>query len=313
MKVLVTGGLGFKGSVLVPKLIHRGHQVKVVDVGWFGNFLTPSKSLEVLNKSILDITEEDLTDVHAVVHLASVANDPAGDLNPELTWETSALGTMMLAEHCVKQKINNFIYASSGSVYGIQDAEDVTEDLPLKPISGYNKTKMIAERVLLSYPELNAKIVRPATVCGLSPRMRLDVAVNLLTFQALEKGEMTVLGGEQTRPNVHIEDITDLYVKMIEDSDAYYGIYNVGFENLSILEIAENIARETNAKITIKESNDPRSYRVNSDRILKTGFEPKYSVGMAITEIKDAFYSGNLKQDRRWHTTQWMKDNQIGQ
>ena len=199
MKVMVTGGLGYMGSVLVPKLIKNGHFVKVVDTGWFGNFLAQDQGLEVINKSILNLSEEDFYGIEAVVHLASVANDPAGDLNPALTWETSALGTMLLAQHCSKSGIDNFIYASSGSVYGIQEAEQVTEDLPLKPISGYNKTKMIAERVLISYPELKAKIIRPATVCGLSPRMRLDVAVNLLTFQAFGKRWNDSAGGRSNQ------------------------------------------------------------------------------------------------------------------
>ena len=312
MKVLVTGGLGFKGSVLIPKLLKNGHKVVNVDVNWFGNFLPDSKNYELLNKSIIDLNKTDLIDVEAVIHLASVANDPAGDLNPELTWETSALGTMILAELCLDVGVNNFIYASSGSVYGIQESENVREDLKLKPISGYNKTKMVAERVLLSYPELNATIMRPATVCGLSPRMRLDVAVNLLTFQALEHGEMTVLGGEQTRPNVHIDDITRLYVEAIENPGRYKGIYNVGFENLSILEIAEAIARETNAKIKLLPSNDPRSYRVNSDRLLGAGFLPKFTVSDAILQLKAAYYSGSLIADERWHTTKWMKMNAIG-
>jgi len=290
----------------------NGHYVLNIDVEWFGNFLPNHKNLKLLKKSIIDLSEQDFDGVDAVIHLASVANDPAGDLNPELTWETSALGTMLLAEHCINKKIDNFTYASSGSVYGIQNAKHVTEDLPLKPISGYNKTKMIAERILLSYPALNAKIFRPATVCGLSPRMRLDVAVNLLTFQALENGVMTVLGGDQTRPNVHIEDITDLYVSVVENPDDYSGIYNVGFENLSILEIAENIVQETNVEINVLPSNDPRSYRINSDRLLATGFKPRFTVADAISEIKEAFHSGKLKQNERWHTTKWMKSQGIG-
>jgi len=312
MKILVTGGLGFKGSVLIPKLLKKGHKVVNVDVNWFGDFLPDSKNYEFLNKSIIDLNKADLAGVEAVIHLASVANDPAGDLNPELTWETSALGTLILAELCVEADVSNFVYASSGSVYGIQEAENVTEDLSLKPISGYNKTKMVAERVLLSYPSLEATIMRPATVCGLSPRMRLDVAVNLLTFQALEHGEMTVLGGDQTRPNVHIDDITRLYVEAIENPTKYNGVYNVGFENLSIMEIAEMISRETNAKIKVLPSNDPRSYRVNSDKLLDAGFKPELTVSDAILEMKNAYYSGSLTEDERWYTTKWMKSNAIG-
>ena len=312
MKILVTGGLGFKGSVLIPKLLENGHSVVNMDINWFGNYLKDHQNYRLIEKSILNIEENDLEGVDAVIHLASVANDPSGDLNPELTWETSTLGTMLLAEACKLKGIDNFTYASSGSVYGIQESPEVTEDLELKPISGYNKTKMIAERVLLSYKELNVKILRPATVCGLSPRMRLDVAVNLLTHQAVEFGKITVMGGEQTRPNVHIDDITDLYVRIVENPEKYSGIYNVGFENLSINEIAQLVARETNAEIVVKESNDPRSYKINSDKILNSGFEPKKNVGVAISEMINAFFSGELKNREEWHTTKWMKKRGLG-
>ena len=312
MKILVTGGLGFKGSVLIPKLLENGHDVVNMDINWFGNYLPSHKNYQLLEKSIMNIEENDLAGIDSVIHLASVANDPSGDLNPELTWETSALGTMLLAEACKSKGIVNFTYASSGSVYGIQDSPQVTEDLELRPISGYNKTKMIAERVLLSYKELDVKILRPATVCGLSPRMRLDVAVNLLTHQALEFGQITVMGGEQTRPNVHIDDITDLYVDIVENPEKFSGIYNVGFENLSINEIAKLVARETNAEIVMKESNDPRSYKINSDKILDTGFKPKKSVGVAISEMISAFYKGELKNREEWHTTKWMKKRGVG-
>ena len=141
MKVLVTGGLGFKGSVLIPKLLTRGHEVLNLDINWFGNNLAPNENYNLLEKSLMNVCETDLKGVEAVIHLASVANDPSGDLNPALTWETSALGSMLLAEACLKNDINNFIYASSGSVYGIQSTSQVTEDLELKPISDIIKQK----------------------------------------------------------------------------------------------------------------------------------------------------------------------------
>ena len=141
--------------------------------------------------------------------------------------------------------------------------------MELKPISEYNKTKMVAERVILSYgDQMSVQIVRPATVCGYSPRMRLDVAVNLLTMQALTRGEITVLGGKQMRPNIHMDDITDVYLYLL-DNPEFRGIYNAGFENLSIMEIAERVAKRVAAKITVKESNDPRSYRLNSDKLAR--------------------------------------------
>jgi nucleoside-diphosphate-sugar epimerase len=203
--------------------------------------------------------------------------------------------------------IPHFIYASSGSVYGLKDEPQVTEDLELVPLSEYNKTKMVGERVLLSYSDRMAvQIVRPATVCGLSPRMRLDVAVNMLTMQALARGEITVLGGEQTRPNIHIDDITDLYLFLL-DHPGVTGVFNAGFENLSILEIANMIAEVSGAKITVKPSNDPRSYRVNSDKILATGFRPKKSVRTAIDEIGAAFRAGLLADEDRFYNLKWMQ------
>jgi nucleoside-diphosphate-sugar epimerase len=248
-----------------------------------------------------------LKGVDVIIHLSSVANDPCSDLDPKLTWEISCLATMQLADKAVRVGIPHFIYASSGSVYGLKDEPQVTEDLDLVPLSEYNKTKMVGERVLLSYSnQMAVQIVRPATVCGLSPRMRLDVAVNMLTMQALTKGEITVLGGDQTRPNIHIDDITDLYLFLLERPQTT-GIFNAGFENLSILEIANRVVEVSGAKIVVKPSNDPRSYRVNSDKILAAGFRPKKSVKTAIDEISEAFKTGLLKDEDRFHNLKWMQ------
>jgi nucleoside-diphosphate-sugar epimerase len=307
MRVLVTGGCGYKGSVLVPKLIARGHEVVVFDIMWFGNLLEPHPRLKVVKGDVRNIEVVPLERIDAIIHLASVANDPCGDLDPKLTWEVSALATMQLADKAVRLGIGRFIYASSGSVYGVKKEAQVTEDLELDPISEYNKTKMVAERVLLSYADKMAvQIVRPATVCGYSPRMRLDVSVNMLTMQALEKGRITVFGGEQTRPNIHIEDITDLYLFML-DHPEYLGVYNAGFENLSIMEIAQRVVEHAPAEITVTESNDPRSYRVNSDKLLATGFKPKKTVEDAIREIAHKYRAGALKDEERFHNLKWMQ------
>jgi nucleoside-diphosphate-sugar epimerase len=166
---------------------------------------------------------------------------------------------------------------------------------------------MVGERVLLSYSDqMVVQIVRPATVCGLSPRMRLDVAVNLLTMQAISKGEITVLGGEQTRPNIHIDDITDLYLFLLDHREIQ-GIYNAGFENISIRQIAEMAAKHTGAKITIKPSNDPRSYRVSSAKLLATGFKPRKTVEHAIRELVSAFNSGQIADEDRYYNLKWMQ------
>ncbi len=310
MNILVTGACGYKGSVLVPKLLRLGHKVFAIDIMWFGNFLNPHENLTVEKFDIRDADNLDLSNIDVVIHLASVANDPCGDLDPKLTWEISCLATMRLAENAKNSKVKQFIYASSGSVYGIKDEKEVTEELPLVPISEYNKTKMVAERVLLSYRnDFQVQIVRPATVCGLSPRMRLDVSVNMLTMQALSKGEITVLGGEQTRPNIHIDDITDLYIFLLENKELS-GIFNAGFENLSIKQIAESVKLNTGSRISTKASNDPRSYRINSDKLVKTGFNPKKKVQDAISEIKNAFNSGDLKNEPYFYNLQWMKKNE---
>ena len=307
MKIFVTGACGYKGSVLVPKLLALGHQVIGFDDQWFGNYLAPAPGLEVVKGDVRDADRIDLAGSDAIIHLASVANDPCGDLDPKLTWEISALATMRLADQAIRQGVNRFIYASSASVYGVKEEEQVTEDLKLEPISEYNKTKMIAERVLLSYEkDLVVQIVRPATVCGVSPRMRLDVSVNMLTMQALTNSRITVFGGEQVRPNIHIDDITDLYIFMLDHPEVT-GVYNAGFENISIREIAERVVRIIPAEIVITPSNDPRSYRVNSDKLLATGFRPKKTVDDAISEIVAAFQRGTLKNEDRWHNLRWMQ------
>lgn len=308
MNILVTGACGYKGSVLVPKLLKKGYSVVALDIMWFGNLLPNHKNLQVVKQDIRDIDNVPLDGIDVIIHLSSVANDPCGDLNPKLTWEISCLATMQLADKAFRMGIKHFIYASSGSVYGLKEEKHVTEDLPLVPISEYNKTKMVAERVLLSYQDyMNVQIVRPATVCGLSPRMRLDVSVNLLTMQALTKDRITVLGGNQTRPNIHIDDITDLYLFFIKNK-TLSGIYNAGFENLKIIEIAEMISQKTGVEIIIKSSDDPRSYRVNSDKLLSAGFKPKKSVGMAISEITEAVKNNKLTDEKRYYNLQWMRD-----
>ena len=307
MKILVTGACGYKGHVLVPKLLSKGFGVVAFDTQWFGNFLEPHPGLTVLKGDVRDIDSVPLDGIDAIVHLSSIANDPCGDLDPKLTWEVSCLATMQLADRAARRGIEHFVYASSGSVYGIKDDPQVTEDLELKPISEYNKTKMVAERVLLSYADRMAvQIIRPATVCGYSPRMRLDVSVNMLTMQALTKEHITVFGGDQTRPNIHIDDITDVYVFMLEHPE-HRGIYNAGFENISIMDIAKRVLEHAPAKITVTESNDPRSYRVNSDKLLSTGFRPKKTVEDAIRELVHKFRSGQLKDEDRFHNLKWMQ------
>jgi len=307
MKIIVTGGCGYKGHVLVPKLLARGDEVIAFDIQWFGNYLEPHPELTVIKGDVRDIDSVPLDGVDCIIHLSSIANDPCGDLNPQLTWEVSALATMQLADKAKRHGIKRFIYASSGSVYGVKEELQVTENLELKPISEYNKTKMVSERVLLSYADKMAiQIVRPATVCGYSPRMRLDVAVNLLAMQALAKGKITVFGGDQTRPNIHIDDITDLYVFLLSHPEVT-GVFNAGFENISILDIAHLVTKQVPVEISVTASSDPRSYRVNSDKLLATGFKPKKTVDDAISEIVEKFRSGVLKDEDHFYNLRWME------
>ncbi len=304
MKILVTGGCGYVGSVLVSRLANAGHLVTAWDLQWFGNHIPQGVECEVLAK---DFRTESPDGFDAIIHLAAVANDPTGDLDPKLTWDINALGTANLCAAAVKVGIKQFIYASSGSVYGISDLPQVTEDAPLVPVSEYNKTKAVAERVVLSYADRMAcQILRPATVCGYSPRMRLDVVVNTLTIQALTKGVITVLGGDQYRPNLHIEDMADAYLWMVEHPEMT-GIYNVGFENKTVMDIAEMVAKRTGAEIMQKTSVDPRSYRLNSEKLTNTGFKQKRSVNMAIAEMQLKFASGELADLDEWYNIRGMR------
>ena len=218
---------------------------------------------------------------------------------------------MRLVDRAARQGVRQFVFASSGSVYGVRTEPRVTEDIDLVPISEYNKTKMVAERVILSYSDaLVTTIFRPATICGYSSRMRLDLSVNLLTMQALTRGMMTVFGGNQVRPNIHIDDIVDLYLFAMERRLA--GVFNAGFENLSIREIADAIAAEIPAEIRVSATNDPRSYRLCSDRLTATGYRPKRNVATAVRELAAAYRDGRLTENPQWHNVNWMKDHNLG-
>lgn len=308
MTILLTGGCGYIGSVLTEQLLVDGHQVIVVDTQWFGNYLKPHPHLTVLQQDIRDVDAIPMAGVERIIHLANIANDPGVDLNPTLSWEVNVLAAQQLADRAQRAGVKQFLFASSGSVYGVKDDPQVTEDLTLVPISVYNKTKMVAERVLLSYQDaFQVHCIRPATVCGVSPRMRLDVSVNMLTFQALKNGKITVFGGQQTRPNIHIQDMVNVYRHFLANPELPSGAYNAGFENISILDIAEQVQQRVSAEIVVTESNDPRSYRQNSDKLRATGFEPQYSVDDAIEAIIAKYQSGELVESDRCYTVRWMK------
>ena len=314
MNILITGGCGYVGTVLTETLLSDGHKITVLDTQWFGNHLKEHPNLINIKGDIRNIESVNLEKIHTILHLANIANDPAVELNPTLSWEVNVLAAQQLADKAIRNGVKHFVYASSGSVYGVKDEPQVTEELSLVPISVYNKTKMVAERVLLSYKDkMQVHCIRPATVCGMSPRMRLDVSVNMLTFQALKNKKITVFGGDQTRPNIHMKDMVRVYQHFVNNSDIESGCYNAGFENISILQIAEMVKNKLGAEIIVSESNDPRSYRQNSDKLLNTGFKQEYGVDYAINEIIDAYNDEKLVESDSCYTVKWMKNlNLVG-
>jgi nucleoside-diphosphate-sugar epimerase len=309
--VLVTGGAGYVGNVLVPVLLEKGYKVTVYDILFFGDETLPTQNprLTVIEGDIRDTPKlaRAFGGVDVVLHLACISNDPSFELDEGLskTINFDCFEPMVVAAK--KAGVNRFVYCSSSSVYGVSDSPDVTEDHPLVPLTLYNKFKGMCEPVLFKHqaPDFTCVTIRPATVCGYSPRMRLDLSVNILTNLAVNQGKITVFGGNQLRPNLHINDMADAYVLMIEaPADKIAGqTFNIGFQNLSIGRIAE-IVREVvqqefpdRPPITIETtpSNDPRSYHINSDKIKRVlGYTVKRTVEDAVRDLCRAFKEGKL-------------------
>ncbi|NDC37106.1 MAG: SDR family NAD-dependent epimerase/dehydratase [Proteobacteria bacterium] len=308
MKILLTGICGYVGTSLAASLLEAGHEVVGFDIQWFGNYVRPHPRLTIIKGDIRDVESIPWNGIESVLHLANVANDPCSELNSKLNWEVNTLASMLLIEKAISAGVRQFVFASSGSVYGVKDEPEVTEELSLVPISDYNKTKMISERVFLSYADrILVNIVRPATICGFSPRMRLDLSVNMLTMQALTHGKITVFGGDQTRPNIHLKDMIRVYMHLLEKGKSMPGIYNAGFENISILDIARRITSKVPAEIIVSESNDPRSYRLSSKKLLQSGFAPHFGVDDAIDDLIAAHKTGGLRMEDRWFNIKTMK------
>ena len=313
--ILITGGGGYIGTNLTKELLNEGYNVTVIDTFWFGNYLEKHKKLKIIKKDIRNISKKDLNKIDCIMHVASIANDPAAELDARLTWDVNVLATYKLINLAIIQKVKKLIFASSGSVYGIKKEKKVIENLSLEPISEYNKSKMIGERVLLSYKKkIDITILRPATVCGYSPAMRLDVAIKALTFGALQKNLITVFGGKQIRPNLTMYDMVSAYKFALnravkKDRSINKIIFNLGFENLSIIDMAKKIKTTLNSKskIIIKLSNDPRSYRQNSDRIIKEGFLPKKNIEDAIIEIKKKYLQKKIFNKESFYRINTLK------
>ena len=306
-KILVTGGAGYVGSVLIPKLIAKGYEVTVVDLYIYGDdVLSAVKGSPLLKEVKGDIRDRALMDgalkgMDAVIHLACISNDPSYDLNPDLGRSINYDAFLLLVELAKKHKVKRFIYASSSSVYGVKAAPNVTEDLPLEPLTDYSKFKAECEKVLLKEitDDFIGCVLRPATVCGYSPRLRLDLSVNILTNHAINKGKITVFGGEQLRPNIHIEDMTDLYVRMLEYPDAKIQgkTFNAGYENYTINAIAGMVKKVVgDVPVTVVPTDDNRSYHISSAKILaELGFAPAHTIEGAVRDLKKAFDAGKVK------------------
>jgi len=322
-KVLVTGGAGYVGAVLVPKLLDKGYHVKVLDLYIYGEQVLDAvkdhPKLEQIKGDIRDraLLEKIVPGCDAVIHLACISNDPSFELDPNLGRSINYEAFFHLVAVAKDRGVRRFIYASSSSVYGVREEEEVTEELPARPLTDYSRYKALCEEVLLKErePGFVTLILRPATVCGYSPRLRLDLTVNILTSQAVHNRKITVFGGRQKRPNIHIEDITDLYVKTLAWPEAAIDgkIFNAGYENYRIIEIAEKVRSVVGSGVEIltTPSDDPRSYQISSEKIQRElGFVPRYTLEDAIGDLVSAFRAGkvpNPMTDRRYYNIQTMQ------
>ena len=321
--ILVTGGAGYVGAVLVPKLLAAGYKVKVLDLYIYGeNVLETVRNNQNLVEIKGDIRngellKEVIPGIDAVIHLACISNDPSYELDPELGKSINYDAFIQLVDIASQNSVKRFIYASSSSVYGVKEESNVTEDLPLVPLTDYSKYKALCEEVLFERAgeDMVPVIIRPATVCGYSPRLRLDLTVNILTSLAVNNRKITVFGGEQKRPNIHIQDMTDLYLFLLElpDKAVYRKVFNAGYQNLKVKEIADIVRNEVgdDVKIVTTSSDDMRSYHISSEKIRREiGFEPKYSVQDAVRELMESFTEGRIPgpmDDPRYYNIKMMQ------
>ena len=321
--VLVTGGAGYVGSALVPKLIEAEHQVTVLDLYLFGDHIFESLGangcLREVKGDLRDpaMVESALTGCDAVIHLACISNDPSFELNPALGKSINYDSFRPLVRAAKRAGVRRFIYASSSSVYGIKDDPEVTEDLPLDPLTDYSKYKAMCEKVLAEErePGFVTLTIRPATVCGYAKRLRLDLTVNILTNHAVNNGRITVFGGSQKRPNLNIEDMTDLYVQCLQYPNALIDgkTYNAGYENHAVADIAEMVrgAVGNGVEVVTESTDDLRSYHVSSALIKKElGFVPVHTIGDAVTSLVEAFRAGkvpNPMTDKAYYNIKTMQ------
>jgi nucleoside-diphosphate-sugar epimerase len=309
--VLVTGGAGYVGSLLVPQLLDAGYRVTVYDIMYFGDAFLPKDdpNLTVVQGDIRDTDRlsKALKGVDAVISLACISNDASFELDENLSTSINLDAFEPMVVAAKQAGVRRFVYASSSSVYGVSESPDVTEDHPLIPLTLYNKYKGMCEPLLFKHQSKDfvCVTIRPATLCGYAPRQRLDLSVNILTNHAINNGKITVFGGSQKRPNLHVQDMVDLYLLLLDVPDEKIAgeIFNAGFQNLSIMsiaEIAKRIVQESfpgkgDIPIVTTPTDDIRSYHVNSDKIQRVlGFVPKRTVEDAIRDLCDAFHAGKL-------------------
>ncbi len=319
-KLLVTGGAGYCGSVLVPQLLDMGYKVTVYDIMYYGSDFLPkdNPNLTVVEGDIRDVEKlsQALEGQDAVLSLACISNDASFVLDENLSTSVNLDAFEPMVAAAKKAGVKRFVYASSSSVYGVSDQPDVTEDHPLVPLTLYNKYKGMCEPILAKYTDENFVGVtyRPATVCGYGPRQRLDLSVNILTNHAINNGKITVFGGDQLRPNLHVQDYADLCKVLLEaDNDLIADeIFNCGYENMSIMNIAKLVKKVVEEEfpelgdidIVTTPSDDNRSYHINSDKITRvTGFKPKFSIEDAIRDLCKAFREDKLPDsfDNDWY------------
>ena len=316
--VLVTGGAGYVGHVLTPRLLNEGYNVTVYDQLFFDARFPNTPNLRVIQGDIRDTKKlaEAFKDQDAILHLACISNDASFELDEKLSETINYDAFEPMVNAAKEAGVKRFVYASSSSVYGVSDSPNVTEDHPLVPLTLYNKFKGMCEPILWKYKsdDFTCVVIRPATICGYSPRTRLDLSVNILTNHAVNKGVITVFGGNQMRPNLHIDDMVDAYVLMLNaPHEKIHGeIFNIGFENRSIAEIAnmvkkiveEELPEKGDIKIVTTPTNDMRSYHVNSDKVKRVlGFAPQRNIEDAIRDLTRAFRNNLLPRsfDDDWY------------